>query len=121
MIAAVKRLVIMGGNEEMNDFTSTGAEFNFWCDPEAAQLVISKVNDGCDSELQTSFRLSAFFKHARHLKEVGLGYNDDLTKLQQKPRQDLSADSPQICRLWHLEVKGPQAFLQRMFVEVLSC
>lgn len=45
MIAAVKRIVIMGGNEEVNDFTSTGAEFNFWCDPEAAQLVISKVND----------------------------------------------------------------------------
>lgn len=51
MIGAVKRIVIMGGNEEVNDFTSTGAEFNFWCDPEAAQLVISKVNDGCVSEL----------------------------------------------------------------------
>lgn len=33
----------MGGNEEVNSVTKTGAEFNFECDPEAAQQVISKV------------------------------------------------------------------------------
>jgi len=39
----VKRLVIMGGNEAYNDWTSTGAEFNFYCDPDAAEEVIRKV------------------------------------------------------------------------------
>ena len=34
----------------------------------------------------------AFLKHAKHLKEVGFRYDDDLTRLQQKERQDLSAD-----------------------------
>ena len=33
-----------------------------------------------------------FLKHAKHLKEVGLRYDDDLTRLQQKQRQDLSED-----------------------------
>ena len=33
-----------------------------------------------------------FLKHVKHLKEVGLRYDDDLTRLQQKQRQDLSAD-----------------------------
>lgn len=40
---AVQQLVIMGGNESYNQFTSTGAEFNFYCDPDAADLVIRKV------------------------------------------------------------------------------
>lgn len=40
---AVQRLVIMGGNEDYNQCTSTGAEFNFYCDPDAADLVIRKV------------------------------------------------------------------------------
>ena len=39
----MKRLVIMGGNEAYNDWTSTGAEFNFYCDPDAAEEVIRKV------------------------------------------------------------------------------
>lgn len=39
----MKRLVIMGGNEAYNDWTSTGAEFNFHCDPDAAEEVIRKV------------------------------------------------------------------------------
>ncbi len=34
----------------------------------------------------------AFLKHAKHLKEVSLRYDDDLTRLQQKQRQDMSAD-----------------------------
>ena len=34
----------------------------------------------------------AFLKHAKHLKEIGFRYDDDLTRLQQKERQDLSAD-----------------------------
>jgi hypothetical protein len=33
-----------------------------------------------------------FLKHAKHLKEVSLRYDDDLTRLQQKQRQDMSAD-----------------------------
>ncbi len=33
-----------------------------------------------------------FLKHAKHLKEVNLRYDDDLTTLQQKQRQDMSAD-----------------------------
>ena len=33
----------MGGNEAHNDWTSTGAEFNFYCDPDAAEEVITKV------------------------------------------------------------------------------
>ena len=33
-----------------------------------------------------------FIKHAKHRKEVGLRYDDDLTRLQQSKRQDLSAD-----------------------------
>jgi len=33
-----------------------------------------------------------FLKHAKHLKEVNLRYDDDLTRLQQKQRQDMSAD-----------------------------
>ena len=33
-----------------------------------------------------------FLKHAKHLKEVGLRYDDDLTRLQQKQREDMSAD-----------------------------
>ena len=33
-----------------------------------------------------------FLKHASHLEEVGLKYNDDLTRSQQSERQDLSAD-----------------------------
>lgn len=40
---AVQHLVIMGGNEEYNQSTSTGAEFNFYCDPDAADMVIRKV------------------------------------------------------------------------------
>jgi len=40
---AVKQLVIMGGNEAYNDWTTTGAEFNFWCDPDAAEMVIREV------------------------------------------------------------------------------
>ncbi len=39
----MKRVVIMGGNEAYNDWTSTGAEFNFYCDPDAAEEVIRKV------------------------------------------------------------------------------
>lgn len=42
-VTAVQRLVIMGGNESHNEYTSTGAEFNFYCDPDAADLVIRKV------------------------------------------------------------------------------
>lgn len=42
LAANVKRLVIMGGNEAYNDWTSTGAEFNFYCDPDAAEEVIRK-------------------------------------------------------------------------------
>ncbi len=34
----------------------------------------------------------AFLKHAKHLTEVSLRYDDDLTRLQQKQRQDMSAD-----------------------------
>ena len=33
-----------------------------------------------------------FLKHTKHLKEVSLRYDDDLTRLQQSERQDLSAD-----------------------------
>ena len=33
-----------------------------------------------------------FLKHAKHLQEIGLRYDDDLTRLQQRQRQDLSAD-----------------------------
>ena len=33
-----------------------------------------------------------FLKHAKHLKEVGLRYDDDLTRLQQSQRQELSTD-----------------------------
>ena len=33
-----------------------------------------------------------FLKHAKHLREVGLRCDDDLTRLQQSERQDLSAD-----------------------------
>ncbi len=33
-----------------------------------------------------------FLKHAKHLKEVNLRYDYDLTRLQQKQRQDMSAD-----------------------------
>ena len=33
-----------------------------------------------------------FLKHAKHLKEVNLKYDDDLTRLQQQQRQDMSAD-----------------------------
>lgn len=39
----VQHLVIMGGNEAYNQCTSTGAEFNFYCDPDAADMVIRKV------------------------------------------------------------------------------
>lgn len=42
---AVERVIIMGGSERENSFTKTGAEFNFYCDPEAAQTVIAKVSD----------------------------------------------------------------------------
>ena len=40
---AVRRLVVMGGNEARNDWTATGAEFNFFCDPDAAAAVICQV------------------------------------------------------------------------------
>ncbi len=33
-----------------------------------------------------------FLKHAKHLKEVSLRCDDDLTRLQQQQRQDMSAD-----------------------------
>ncbi|DBB07797.1 TPA: hypothetical protein ACH3X3_009211 [Trebouxia sp. C0006] len=33
-----------------------------------------------------------FLKHAKHLKTVSLRYDDDLTRLQQKQRQDMAAD-----------------------------
>ena len=33
-----------------------------------------------------------FLKRAKHLKEVGLRYDDDLTRLQQSQRQHLQAD-----------------------------
>ncbi len=51
----------------------------------------------------------AFLKHAKHLKEVNLRYDDDLTRFQQRQRQDMAADF------------GPQAFLQRIFIEVPPC
>ena len=41
---AVQRLVVMGGNEARNDWTATGAEFNFFCDPDAAAEVIHQVH-----------------------------------------------------------------------------
>ncbi|KAL3158814.1 hypothetical protein ABBQ32_011540 [Trebouxia sp. C0010 RCD-2024] len=43
-VTNVQRLVIMGGNESHNEYTSTGAEFNFYCDPDAADLVIRKFS-----------------------------------------------------------------------------
>ncbi|KAL3135647.1 hypothetical protein ABBQ38_006128 [Trebouxia sp. C0009 RCD-2024] len=43
-VTNVQRLVIMGGNESYNESTSTGAEFNFYCDPDAADLVIRKFS-----------------------------------------------------------------------------
>ncbi|KAA6425703.1 MAG: hypothetical protein FRX49_04600 [Trebouxia sp. A1-2] len=43
LAANVKQLVIMGGNEAYNEWTSTGAEFNFYCDPDAAEEVIRKL------------------------------------------------------------------------------
>ena len=33
-----------------------------------------------------------FLKHAKHLKEVNLRYDDDLTRLQQRQRKDMAAD-----------------------------
>ena len=33
-----------------------------------------------------------FLKHAKHLKEIILRYDDDLTRLQQRQRQDMAAD-----------------------------
>ena len=33
-----------------------------------------------------------FLEYAKHLKEVGLRYDDDLTRLQQKQRQDMCTD-----------------------------
>ena len=33
-----------------------------------------------------------FLKHAKHLREIGVRYDDDLTRLQQSERKDLSAD-----------------------------
>ena len=37
-----------------------------------------------------------FLKHVKHLNEVGVRFDDDLTRLQQKQRQDISVD---FCRL----------------------
>ena len=42
-VSAVHDLVVMGGNEAYNEWTSTGAEFNFYCDPDAADVVMQKV------------------------------------------------------------------------------
>ena len=33
-----------------------------------------------------------FLKYAKHLKQVNLRYDDDLTRFQQKQRQDMAAD-----------------------------
>ena len=47
---AVKALYIMGGSAHKGNITPT-AEFNFHCDPEAAFLVLKKVQD-CRALLQ---------------------------------------------------------------------
>lgn len=40
----VKSLTIMGGSEFAKGNTSRSAEFNFWADPEAAQIVLESFN-----------------------------------------------------------------------------
>ena len=50
-----------------------------------------------------------FLKHAKHLEEVSLRYDNDLPRLQQKERQDMSAN---------FDTLKSQAFVQRIFVEV---
>lgn len=41
-VGAVKALYVMGGSAHKGNITPT-AEFNFFCDPEAAHLVLKKV------------------------------------------------------------------------------
>ena len=42
LLSAVKALYVMGGSAHKGNITPT-AEFNFFCDPEAAHLVLKKV------------------------------------------------------------------------------
>ena len=46
LCGAVKALYVMGGSAHKGNITPT-AEFNFFCDPEAAHLVLKKVNVWC--------------------------------------------------------------------------
>ena len=61
--------------------------------PRPIRIVFGSVNDK-----------HTFLKYAKHLKDVGLRYDDDLTRLQQQQRQDLSADFDT------LKTKGHKAF-----------
>lgn len=42
IVSAVERLVIMGGKGRAPGNVTPAAEFNFWCDPEAAQIVLAQ-------------------------------------------------------------------------------
>jgi len=67
---------------------------------EGAQWAQSRLGTYCPDQnrprpIRVLFRSMndkhTFLKHAKHLKEVNLRYDDDLTRLQQKQRQDMSA------------------------------
>lgn len=51
-----------------------------------------------------------FLKHTKHLKELGLRYDDDSDKVATKPEARV------VCRFQHPEDKRPQAFLQRILI-----
>lgn len=42
IVAAVDRVVVMGGKGRSAGNVTPAAEFNFWCDPEAAQIVLAQ-------------------------------------------------------------------------------
>jgi inosine-uridine nucleoside N-ribohydrolase len=67
----VTRLVVMGGGHEISNVTAA-AEFNFWADPEAAQVVFnSGIADITMVPLDATHRALVTYEDCRQLRDLG--------------------------------------------------
>lgn len=68
--AKIKELVIMGGGHRVNNITS-GAEFNFWVDPEAAKIVFASGVNIRLVPLDATHSACISREECRKLRELG--------------------------------------------------
>lgn len=76
----IEQIVIMGGGHTQRNDTAS-AEFNIWCDPEAAQVVLTS---GCDITivpLDATHRTALTMDHARRFTEMHTPVGDLTAKL----------------------------------------